>query len=209
MKTLIIILLLLIISIAVVFSKSKDPGSKISKNKRAPSFSATDVLGNKITLDDFLGKKVLLTFHRNVGCPICNLRFHEIASQADYFRQHNVVVLAVYESSANHMKQYLDGNIPFSIMIPDSTLELYTRYGVERSTGKLLKGMFHGAMGKIKKGKKLFTKEISQDGNSNRIGADFLIDENGIVIAAHYGRYVGDHLSIEAIKELVTQATHD
>ena len=207
--TLSIILVLLVVSIAVVFSKSKDAALKVSRNKRAPSFVATDVFGNKITLDDFIGKKVLLTFYRNVGCPICNLRFHEMELHAEYFHRHNVVLVSVYESSAAHMKQYLDGNTPFSIMIPDSTLELYTRYGVERNTGKLLKGMFHGAMGKMKKGKKLFTKEISQDGNSNRIGADFLIDENGTVIAAHYGKYVGDHLSVEAIKELVMQVTHN
>ena len=202
------IILLLLVSIAVVYSKPKDPVLKINKNKRAPSFTATDVFGNKITLDDFAGKKVFLTFYRNVGCPICNLRFHEIESQAGYFKQHDVVVLSVYESSASHMKQYLNGDTPFSIMIPDSTLALYTHYGVERSTGKLLKGMFHGAMGKMKKGKKLFTKQIDQDGNSNRIGADFLIDENGTVLAAHYGKYVGDHLPIQEIKNLLTQPAH-
>ncbi len=59
----------------------------------------------------------------------------------------------------------------------------------------------------LMEGWQLFTKEISQDGSSNRISADFLIDENGTVIAAHYGKYVGDHPSVKTIKELVMQAT--
>jgi hypothetical protein len=52
----------------------------------------------------------------------------------------------------------------------------------------------------MKTGKKLFKKKMKQDGNANRMGADFLIDENGKIAVAYYGKYVGDHLSISQIK---------
>jgi hypothetical protein len=66
-----------------------------------------------------------------------------------------------------------------------------------------MKGMFHGAMGKMKEGKKLFKKKIKQDGTANRISADFLIDENGNVASAYYGKYIGDHLPIDSIKQFL------
>jgi len=56
----------------------------------------------------------------------------------------------------------------------------------ERSAGKLMKGMFYGAMSKMKEGKKLYKTKIKQNGNTNRIGADFLIDENGKILTAYY-----------------------
>jgi hypothetical protein len=101
------------------------------------------------------------------------------------------------------MKQYLEGESPYATMIPNPDQSLYKLYEVERSGGKMMKGMFHGAMGKMKKGKKLFKKQIKQDGNANRIGADFLIDENGNVARAYYGKFIGDHLPIEGIRQFL------
>jgi len=69
--------------------------------------------------------------------------------------------------------------------------------------GKVLKGMFHGAMGKMNNGKKLFKKKMKQDGHMNRITADFLIDENGKIVTSYYGKFVGNHLPIESIKEFI------
>lgn len=170
----------------------------------APDFNAKDVNGAIIQLSTYRGKKVLLNFHRNVGCPVCNLRFHQLQQQSDYFNTHNLVVVDVYESSAEHMKSYLENTIVHSVMIPDSDLKLYNLYQVERSMMKLLKGMFNGAFSKMKQGKALFKRSIRQDGNLNRIGAEFLIDETGKVIVAHYGAYLGDHIPLEKIKAAIS-----
>jgi hypothetical protein len=126
-----------------------------------------------------------------------------LQEQAGYFKSKGLVMLAVYESTAENMKQYVDGERPYATMVPNPDLSLYKLYEVERSGGKMMKGMFPGAMRKIKKGKKLFKKEIKQDGNSNRIGADFLIDENGNVATAYYGKFIGDHLPIDTIKQFL------
>jgi hypothetical protein len=48
-------------------------------------------------------------------------------------------------------------------------------------------------------GKKLFKKPITQDGHTETIPSEFLIDEQGIIKIARYGRFVGDHMEIEAI----------
>jgi thioredoxin-dependent peroxiredoxin len=80
-------------------------------------------------------------------------------------------------------------------------LSLYNEYDLELSNKKLFKGIFNGALNKVKAGKKLFKKPIKQDGNTNRVGAEFLIDENGNILISHYGRFVGDDLSIEVYKK--------
>lgn len=174
---------------------------KITAQQQAPLFSTRDVDGKNVNLAQYHGKKVLLTFHRNVGCPICNLRFHELEKMAA--TTPGLVLLAVYESSAEHMRKYLHGQQVHAVMIPDTAQALYKLYAVERSKGKIMKGMFHGGMGKIKAGRKLFTQQIKQDGNMDRIGADILLDETGNVLIAHYGTYVGDHLPVTAILEAV------
>ncbi len=88
-------------------------------------------------------------------------------------------------------------------MIPDPDLSLYNLYNIERSSGKMMKGMFHGGIRKMSKGKKLFKKKIKQDGNSNRIGADFLINEDGQIVHAYYGKYIGDHCRQMKLKNLL------
>jgi thioredoxin-dependent peroxiredoxin len=172
---------------------------KVTEKEQAPAFTTSDVNGNAIKLTDYKGKKVLLSFYRNVGCPVCNLRFHELQNKEGMFKEKGLVVLAVYESTADNMKQYLEGESPYATLIPNPKQDLYELYQVDRSMGKMMKGMFHGAMGKMKEGKKLYRKKIAQDGNANRIGADFLIDENGNVANAYYGKYVGDHLPLNEI----------
>jgi peroxiredoxin len=176
---------------------------KIQPPNAAPTFTIKDVNGAVINLSDYKGKKVMLTFYRNVGCPVCNLRFHELQEQANYFKSKGLTLLAVYESSAENMKTYLEGENYYATMIPNPDLSLYKLYNIERSSIKLMKGMFHGAMAKTKKGKKLFKTEIKHDTNSNLIGADFLIDENGNVKTAYYGKYVGDHLPLAEIKQFL------
>lgn len=173
--------------------------AKVKEQQTAPVFTTTDVNGKTVNLADLKGRKVLLTFYRNVGCPICNLRFHEIQEQAAHFQSKGLVVLAVYESSAENMKTYLDGENPYAVLIPNPDQSLYRLYDIERSTGKVFKSLFHGAIGKAKAGKKLYKTPMKQDGNANTIGGDFLIDENGVVKTAYYGKFIGDHLSLERI----------
>lgn len=173
---------------------------KINQGQTAPAFTIQDVQGSTVNLSDYKGKKILLTFYRNVGCPICNLRFHEVQEQSAYFKSKNLVVLAVYESSAENMKTYLEGENPYAVMLPNPERNLYQAYGIEKSKGKAFKSIFHGAIGKAKQGSKLYKTKMKQDGDGSTIGADFLIDENGIINRAYYGNYIGDHLSLDTIK---------
>lgn len=196
-------MLILAFTLSVQSFTPKKNKMKIQTQQQAPDFTAKDVNGVKLSLSDYKGKKVLLLFNRNVGCPICNLQYHQLSENAAYFKQKGVAVLSVYESSVENMKTYLQDETPFQTMIPDPALSLYQLYGIERRGTKILKGIFKGALNKAKKGNKLFKKKMKQDGNADRINAGFLMDEEGKVMVAYYGKYLGDHLSIPGIKDLL------
>jgi peroxiredoxin Q/BCP len=174
---------------------------KLQVNQQAPVFTTPDVYGQEISLQALRGKKVYLAFERNAGCPVCNLRTHELLKQADYFLAHGVAVLLIYESTVEKMKDYLaDIQSPFHF-IADPENRLYESYQIERSFLKVLKGLFHGLIGKAMAGKKLFRKPTAQDGNAGTIPSEFIIDEKGNLRAVHYGRYVGDMLALDVLKE--------
>jgi thioredoxin-dependent peroxiredoxin len=196
-------------SIPATNELAKKGKSKIKENQQLPEFQFVDVLGKNYFMSDLKGKKILLTFYRNVGCPVCNLRFHELEKETDYFRANNIILLSIYESPASVIENFISGQEYYTLFIPDPEEKIYNLFSLEKSYGKMMKGIFNGAMRKVKKGKSLFKKEIRQDGNLNRIGADFLIDENGKVLLSHYHKYLADDLPIEAIKKKVQETENE
>lgn len=55
----------------------------------------------------------------------------------------------------------------------------------------------------VAKPRELYRRKIRQDGSMSRIGADFLIDESGVVQRAYYGRFLGDHLPVGEVREFL------
>jgi peroxiredoxin len=174
---------------------------KLQVNQQAPVFTTHDVYGREISLQGLRGRKVYLTFERNAGCPVCNLRVRELLKHADYFSTHQITVLLVYKSTVEKMKDYLeDVRSPFHF-IADPENALYKQYQIERSFLKVFKGLFHGLIGKAMAGKKLFRKPTNQDGHTSTIPGEFVIDEKGNLSAVHYGEYIGDNLALDQLKE--------
>ena len=161
-------------------------------------FPTEDIYGKSISIP-VKNKKTLLCFMRFAGCPVCNLRVHELLKNADKFEAKNIQVILVYESGKETMLEYLQNeNFPF-VFISDKENKLYNLYSVEKSFRKLMSGMFHGAMGKAISGKKLFRKAVPVESGMTRMNAEFLIDEKGKIDLAHYSDYFGDELSIQKI----------
>lgn len=173
------------------------PVVRLIEQQEVPSFSTTDVLGQPLSREGLRGKRVLLSFMRDAGCPICELRLARLAQRADSLKAARTRVVLVYESDAATMRQYLvDKDLPFTF-VADPDGSLYDLFGLEKSLAKVALGFVKGAGKQIKAGKKLQTQEISREGaEKTRITADFIVTENGIIERAYYGRYLGDHLPL-------------
>lgn len=169
------------------------------ENQPAPDFQTADISGNTVRMSALRGKKVLLTFYRHVGCPFTNLRFLELQKLDSYFREMDLVVLAVYESSRENLKRYSRDESFYARMIANPEFDLYTLYNIEQNTLKILFSMYKGAFAKGAEGRRRFKENFSPEGHTNVLGGDFLIDENGRIQYAYYNQYLGDHLPVNDI----------
>ena len=166
---------------------------------KLPDLFLADAFGDSIKTSELRGKKILITFNRYVSCPLCNFRTHELLEHYDTLKAKGLVIISVYESGKETLNEYTTKEqVPFR-MIPDPQELLYKQFKVQKSWWKTFTGLFNHYQKKHGPGKKLFKSKYKRDGNLNRIGADFLIDENGIVQTAYYGKFVGDHLPVKEI----------
>jgi len=172
---------------------------KFKQGDKLPELILSPVFSDSIKTSELKGKKILLTFNRYVSCPLCNFRTHELLSVYDTLKQNGLIIISVYESTKETLTEYTTREqIPF-IMIADPEEKLYKLFKVKKSWWKSFTGLFKDYKRKHSRGKKLFKSKYERDGSINRIGADFLIDENGIIQTAYYGKFVGDHLPVEEI----------
>lgn len=182
---------------------------RLQVGKPAPVFQAKAVGKDNIDLAQLKGHKVLLSFMRNVGCPICNLHTHHLRQYADSLQALGVEVLMIHQSPVETIEKYLaqDERSWSFLFVSDNERRLYELYHVKPSLFRFLMSGFHGALRKRKEGVKLYKDKIPQEGKRGMLGADFLLDEQGVIIKAHYAKFVGDHLSPADIYQAFKQAS--
>ena len=189
----------LILTILTTILTHSSMAQKLKPQDKAPSFEIKSVQGELINLQKYKGRTVLLAFFRFAGCPVCNFRMHELVKNYPALKAQNVEVIAIFESKNETLFQYIDdAKIPFPV-IGNPDLTLYKLYGTSKSMLKMMRTMFRKKpKQEMKSGEKLYNgKKYKQDGSMTRIPADFLIDQNGNVKIAHYGRFIGDHIPIQ------------
>ena len=181
----------------ILFSQS--PSHRYKNGDALPSLKLTDAFGDSVTSTQLKGRKLLIVFNRYVSCPLCNFRMHELLEHYDTLKQNGLVIVSVYESGKEALTEYTTKEeVPFR-MIADPGQKLYKQFRIRKSWVRTAAAVFHHYSRKHSGGKKLFKARYKRDGNLNRIGADFLVDENGIIRVAYYGKYAGDHLPVEEI----------
>ncbi|MCW3112265.1 MAG: thiol peroxidase, Bcp-type [Segetibacter sp.] len=131
--------------------------SELQEGTKAPVFKGLDQNGNKLSLSDFKGKKVILYFYPKDDTPgctaqACNLRdnYHELINKG-------FQVIGVSTDSVKSHKKFEDKyELPFPLIADEDKqiVELYGVWGEKNFMGKNYLG-------------------------TNR--TTFLIDENGII----------------------------
>src|SRR5579884_987222 len=102
---------------------------RLSVGQQAPDFAVVDIYGRRISLRDYAGRKLLLSFHRAAVCPLCNIRTWHIIDRDPTYRRMGLEVVAFYESSPQRTHEYLDRlKAPFPV-IADLERKVYDLYG--------------------------------------------------------------------------------
>ena len=198
MRSFTLVVFLLIASIG----QAQQAGNAFYQGQFAPPFSIKDIDGKFHSPEKYEGQKIILLFYRSAADPVSNYRFHELEAQHDYFKQQGIILLAIYESLPENVQLLRDTNQYYQVMIADPDGVLYKLYNIEESRGKKLKGTLHGSNQKAKEGKSLMKREIPEDGKAKHNGAEFIIDEHGNILNAHYAKYPGDYIPVLTLREL-------
>lgn len=171
---------------------------RLSTGDRAPAFAAMALGGHEVSLQDVLGKRLLLSFFRYGSCPLCNLRMSFLIEAYPRLHEAGLEMIAVFESPPDIVRVTVGRQpIPFAV-IPDPHRTLYKRYGVTAS----LFGYVRGAL-RFSTFREAFRRGFHlgrTDGAVTQLPAEFLIDEHGTIARAYYGRDIGDHLALDEIE---------
>lgn len=174
---------------------------KLNEGQYAPDFVATDIYGKEIKLSDYRGKKIILGFFRNVNCPFCNRRVHQIMGNNVRLRQKNLQMVFLFESTNEKLSSsvFHKGINPWPL-IGDPDKNIYRQYGVENSVLKMMNTMIHSSLSKAKNETKDLNLPEDKESSNTLIPADFFIDENFKIVKAHYGKHLDDHIPIDELK---------
>lgn len=172
---------------------------KLKKGDKAIGFKTEDITGNKIELKNFLGKKVLLSFYRGASCPFCNLRVHELIKQVDAFRERELVIIGFFMSERQEIMEFAGKQNPPFPIVADPEETFYKMYGLEKSFAGKMKAMLRvGAMMKIFANGFFNMKALKDE---DMLPGDFLINEDGSIEVAYYGKDFGDHIDFRIIND--------
>ncbi len=129
----------------------------LTAGTKAPDFSLFDMDGNKVSLSDFTGKKVVVYFYPKDNTPGCSRQACAFASAYDGFKSKNIIVIGISKDSIQSHRKFAEKfNLPF-ILLSDPELHAIKSFGVWQE-------------------KKLYGKV-----SMGVVRTTFIIDENGII----------------------------
>ena len=151
----------------------------IEAGAKAPGFTLNDKDGNRVSLSDFLGKRVVLYFYPKDNTPGCTRQACAFAGAYAGFKQKDVVVIGISkDSTASHQKFAEKYNLPF-ILLSDPEGEAIGAYGVWKE-----KTMF----GKTALGVVRTTFIIDAEGNVEKVMQKVKPDTNAAEILEYLSK---------------------
>jgi thioredoxin-dependent peroxiredoxin len=129
----------------------------LKEGDKAPSFSGKDQDGNKISLSDYKGKKLVLYFYPEDDTPTCTIQACNLRDNYGLLKKNRFEIIGVSpDDEKMHKKFEKKFNLPFTL-IADPEHKILEKYGVWDQ-------------------KKLFGHEYM-----GVLRTTFVIDENGII----------------------------
>ena len=102
----------------------------LQEGEKAPNFTAKDQDGNKVSLSDFKGKKVVLYFYPQDDTPTCTVEACNLRDNYSLLKQAGIVVLGVSpDDEKKHKKFEKKYNLPFTLLVDDDK-KIIDKYGV-------------------------------------------------------------------------------
>ena len=147
--------------------------TQLSEGDKAPGFNTTDQNGNKVKLEDFKGKKVVLYFYPKDNTPGCTAEACNLRDNYDDLKKQGFEILGISpDSEASHKKFGTKHDLPFALLSdPDKKImNAYGVWGEKKMYGRTYEGVHRTTFIIDEEGKieKVFKKVKTKD-HSNQI----------------------------------------
>ena len=103
---------------------------KVTEGSKAPAFTGVDQNGNKISLADFKGKKVVLFFYPEDDTPTCTVQACNLRDNYSVLKAAGFEVVGVSPNDINdHKKFETKFSLPFTLLA-DPQHKIIDKFGV-------------------------------------------------------------------------------
>jgi peroxiredoxin Q/BCP len=102
----------------------------LKEGDKAPSFSGTDQNGNKISLAEYKGKKLVLYFYPKDDTPTCTVQACNLRDNFSLLKKNGFEIIGISpDDTKKHKKFETKFYLPF-ILIADTSHAILEKYGV-------------------------------------------------------------------------------
>lgn len=102
----------------------------LQEGQKAPQFTGTDQDGNKISLKDYSGKKLVIFFYPKDDTPTCTVQACNLRDNYGLLKKNGFEVIGISPDEVNsHKKFEKKFNLPFTL-IADPKHSILDKYGV-------------------------------------------------------------------------------
>ncbi|MBL0357737.1 MAG: thioredoxin-dependent thiol peroxidase [Chitinophagaceae bacterium] len=139
----------------------------LTEGKKAPAFSGKDQDGNKVSLAQFKGQKVVLYFYPQDNTPTCTEQACNLRDHFSALKKGGFVVLGVSpDNEASHKKFESKFKLPFTLLADPThaIIDKYAVWGEKQLYGRQYMGLHRTTFLIDEKGviKKIFLKPRSK-----------------------------------------------
>ncbi len=147
--------------------------TKLQIGDKAPSFTALDQSGKKVTLNDFKGKKLVLFFYPKASTPGCTTEVKNLRDNYKEFLEKGYAILGVSADSAKRQQNFINKNeLPFPLLVDEDkkVIEAFGVWGPKKFMGREYDGIHRTTFIIDEKGKiENIIKKVKTKEHANQI----------------------------------------
>ena len=143
------------------------------------------------------GGRAHLQFRRFAGCPVCHLRLCNFGNRHPEVADAGITEVVLLHSADDELRGY-QSLLPFTV-VADPDWALYREFAIE--TG----------LQAVADPRAWWAANVRSRPSTIHLGlpADLLIDPDGTVLAAHYGRHADDQWSVDQLLDVHRSLGHE
>jgi peroxiredoxin Q/BCP len=118
--------------------------TKLKKGDKAPDFKGKDQNGKFVSLNDFIGKKLVLFFYPKDNTPGCTNEVCNLRDNYAELKKRGYVLVGVSADDENKHKKFIEKyNLPFPLIadVNKKIIEAYNVWGEKKFMGVVFDGI--------------------------------------------------------------------